>query len=108
MLAGRGATVEIFLPVENILHSQNRYRMQPESQLEALKFFDEKRLDLIAIVHSHPDGQIKPSEIDIAEFAYPGVFSVIIAQVGCGLMMHCYKISDHSCEPVEIHLLQVT
>jgi len=83
LLGGRAAGViwraEIVMPVENILHNSNRYRMEPRSQLRSFKELDRLQLDLIAIFHSHPDGSQYPSTIDIAEFAYPGVLTLILS-----------------------------
>jgi proteasome lid subunit RPN8/RPN11 len=33
--------------------------------------------ELLAIYHSHPKGPESPSETDLAEFAYPGVYTII-------------------------------
>jgi proteasome lid subunit RPN8/RPN11 len=35
-------------------------------------------LELLAIIHSHPAGPDQPSATDRAEFAYPGVLSLIL------------------------------
>ena len=102
MLAGCGQTAKLFLPVENMLHSRNRYSMKPEEQLRAFKLIEEQNMDLIAIVHSHPDGVTNPSAIDCEEFAYPGVLSVIIAPFECGASLSCYKIEDKTWTMVDI------
>ncbi len=102
LLAGYDLTARVFLPVENILHSSNRFSMKPEEQLRAFKQIEEQNMDLIAIVHSHPDGVTSPSAIDCDKFAYPGVLSVIIAALECGAILFCYKIENKSWTSVDI------
>jgi len=102
LLAGRDHTAQLFLPVENTLHSINRYSMKPEELLMAFKQIEEQNLDLIAIVHSHPDGVTTPSAIDCDEFAYPGVLSVIIAPLEFGASLSCFLIENKTWTTVDI------
>jgi proteasome lid subunit RPN8/RPN11 len=69
----------VVLPVENELHSPVRFRMAPSEQLRAFYWLEEHHLDLAAIFHSHPRGPRQPSATDLAEFAYPGVFMLILS-----------------------------
>lgn len=102
LLAGKDQIVQLFLPVENSLHSPNRFAMKPEEQLKAFKQIEEQHLDLIAIVHSHPDGVTTPSVIDCNEFAYPGVLSVIIAPLKTGISLLCYEIMANTWTIIDI------
>jgi proteasome lid subunit RPN8/RPN11 len=72
------ARAVLAMPVENILHSPVRFRMEPLAQLRAMQAIEAAGLDLLAIFHSHPNGPQKPSPTDLAEFAYPGVLSLIL------------------------------
>lgn len=72
------ALVSLVLPVENILHSPTRFRMQPAAQVHAILALEALGLELLAIFHSHPRGPQLPSPTDRAEFAYPGVLSLIL------------------------------
>ena len=82
LVGGSEGRSEIILPVENAEHSAVRFRMAPQEQWRAFQVLEEKGLDLLAIFHSHPAGPSKPSETDVAEFAYPGVYSLICARMG--------------------------
>jgi [CysO sulfur-carrier protein]-S-L-cysteine hydrolase len=66
----QGRSVKVF-PVENILHSPVRFRMDPKSQLDVFDEIDEQGWELLAIYHSHPNGPEIPSETDVGEAYYP-------------------------------------
>ena len=73
-----GAAIAVYiLTVENELHSPVRFRMPPAALLAALNTLESRGLDLLAVFHSHPNGPEQPSPTDCAEFAYPGVLSLI-------------------------------
>lgn len=76
---GAGVQAQVVLPVANTLHSPVRFRMDPEEQLKAFYWLDEHALDLVGIFHSHPSGPEHPSATDLTEFAYPGVFTLILS-----------------------------
>lgn len=75
---GRVARVGQVVTVENELHSAVRFRMAPAAQLRAFRALEEAGLELVAFFHSHPSGPSHPSPTDLAEFAYPGVLSLIL------------------------------
>lgn len=75
---GKPAAAVLALPVENALHSPVRFRMEPADQLKAFYALEEQGLELLAVFHSHPRGPEQPSATDLAEFAYPGVLSLIL------------------------------
>ncbi len=62
-----GRAVE-FWPLLNV-HAQpwERYEADPQSLLEALRRMERRGLELVAIVHSHPNGPATPSETDRAQ-----------------------------------------
>jgi [CysO sulfur-carrier protein]-S-L-cysteine hydrolase len=77
LLAGKKGLISKVIPIENQLHSKVRFQMEAKAQLEAFAYMDQLELDLIAIFHSHPDGPMRPSEIDIREHAYPDALCII-------------------------------
>ena len=72
--AGRAMRV---IAVENCLHSPVRFRMDAAAQLQAMLDIEAAGLEMLAIYHSHPQGPPVPSPTDVAEFAYPGVLTLI-------------------------------
>ncbi len=77
LLGGKQDYCERVWTIPNELHSPNGFQMDPQAQLQAFLQMEDLGLDLVAFFHSHPRGPQVPSETDIAEFAYPGVVSLI-------------------------------
>jgi proteasome lid subunit RPN8/RPN11 len=78
LLAGSWSRPPRVIPIENELHSPNRFRMNPLEQLRAFEQIESAEEELLAIYHSHPAGPPHPSETDIAEAFYP-VYTVILS-----------------------------
>ena len=77
LVAGVDQTSCAVFPVTNVLHSPVRYRMDPEQQLMYFNQIDDNHWQLLAIYHSHLRGPRSPSQLDVAEAAYPGVIYLI-------------------------------
>ena len=77
IVIGEGNHSRLVIPVTNILHSQSRFRMEPKEQLKAFLLAEEKRMDIIAVYHSHPNGIDKPSTTDLEELTFPGIIYLI-------------------------------
>jgi proteasome lid subunit RPN8/RPN11 len=71
LLAGTADVTHRVLPITNILHSHNRFRMDPEQQVTSMLAIREAGMQLVGIFHSHPHGPSQPSTIDMLEAAYP-------------------------------------
>lgn len=93
--AGEPAAPLLALPVENELHSPVRFRMAPTAQLQAFYALEEQGLELLAVFHTHPRGPEQPSPTDLAEFAYPGVLSLILfPRPGSGWQVRAFAIHE--------------
>jgi proteasome lid subunit RPN8/RPN11 len=102
-LAGRSQAV---LPVTNQLHSPTRFRMAPEEQLKAFNQLETQGLELLAIFHSHPHGPERPSATDQAEFAYPGVLTIILSPGAgpAGWQARAFRLDDQRIEEVRLEI----
>ena len=105
LLGGAADTVSAHYPVENELHSTHRFRMAPQQQLNAFLAMDAQGIDLLAIYHSHPAGPPAPSETDLAEHAYPGVFDIILAPTQGKWTGSAYRLDDRKVLPVDLFIL---
>lgn len=90
---GAKAAVKVVIPVENVLHSPVRFRMDPREQLRAFNRLDDLGLELVGIFHSHPTGPNAPSATDLAEFYYPGVAFLIWSPGSEGWQLRAFHIA---------------
>ncbi len=68
---------------ENVAeHPRTRYRIDPESQLEAIEAAESDGLDVVGFYHSHPAGPSAPSDTDVERATWPGYSYVICALDG--------------------------
>ncbi|HKJ88200.1 MAG TPA: M67 family metallopeptidase [Gammaproteobacteria bacterium] len=80
LLAGRAGEAEIHLPVENALHSDGAFDMDPAGLIAAMRRIRESGRELVGIYHSHPHGPAFPSATDVASNQYPEVIHGIIGR----------------------------
>ena len=67
-------------PVKNIADTPaTRFRMDPQSQVDAMRHMREQQQELFAIYHSHPTSPPIPSATDLAESAYPDAYHFIVS-----------------------------
>jgi [CysO sulfur-carrier protein]-S-L-cysteine hydrolase len=91
-------------PMENILHSPRRFRMDPQMQVEQILFIQSQNLEIVAIYHSHPRGGALPSDIDRAEVYDPAAINLIWHPAGENWECCAYLIQEGLWEiPIEIH-----
>jgi len=68
----RWGLAEGLVRVENVAPTPaTHYLMAADELLKALLDFEKNGHDLLAIYHSHPNGDAKPSASDLAEATYP-------------------------------------
>jgi len=70
VLAGECSRVHWVAPVTNVDESLNRFRMDPQEQLDVMLRIENEGVSLLGIYHSHPRGPDNLSESDIQEAAY--------------------------------------
>ncbi len=95
LLAGNENIVSNEFLITNQLHSAVKYSMDPMELYQALEKIDTRHLELLGIFHSHPEGPARPSEIDIKEFLYPGVATIICYPESNVWRMKAFLIEDN-------------
>jgi proteasome lid subunit RPN8/RPN11 len=105
LVAGVDQTSQAVYPITNILHSPVRYRMDPEQQLKTFNQIDEYDWQLLAIYHSHLQGPPRPSSMDVAEAAYPGVIHLIWSPSDGGWDCHGFLIEKRLVTGVPIRII---
>ena len=81
LLAGIEEQVFTSYPIENILHSQTAFEMDPLQQVKTMLTIENEGKELLAIYHSHPQGPSLPSETDIAQAYYPDTINIIVSLI---------------------------
>ena len=94
LLAGAAGKSTAVFPVDNLLNSPIRFRMDPQQQAQAFLKLDRMGWDVLAIYHSHPAGPPRPSQTDVAEFYYPDSFVLIWAPGSGGWDCGAFTIRD--------------
>jgi len=105
IVAGREGQASQVYVVTNALHSLVAFRMDPQEQVNAFLDMEREGLEMLAIYHSHPSGPEMPSETDKAEFAYPGVLSLIWVPKDGTWACQAYLISERLVEKVDLRLV---
>lgn len=92
LLIGKSQFVTDVIPISNQLHSPVRFMMDPLELLQALQRVEHEDKQLLAAFHSHPKGPYHPSPSDVAEFLYPGVYTIILSPHGGEWQMNVFDI----------------
>lgn len=106
LVAGDEQTSCAVFPVINVLHSPVRFRMDPEQQLGYFNQIDNEDWQLLAIYHTHLQGNEQPSPIDIAEANYPGVINLIWSRTSGNWDCQGFLINKGIVERVPIYRLE--
>ena len=102
LVGGLAMLGRVYLPITNQLHSPTQFFMEPREMLAALNQLDALGLQLLAIAHSHPGGPAGPSASDIAQFAWPGVLTLILSPAGAAWQIQACQIEDGRAHPVQM------
>ncbi|HDZ77228.1 MAG TPA: M67 family peptidase [Candidatus Omnitrophica bacterium] len=95
-LAGGISKIELAYPLENISDSPAMcYEIDSKRQLEIQKELRAKKLDMVAIYHSHTESDAYPSKKDLELAYYPDSFYLIISLKNkADPQMRAFKIVD--------------
>ncbi len=106
ILAGKNNRVELVISITNVLHEPTRYLMDPNEQLNAFIYIDEKDLDILAIYHSHPRGGSFPSQTDLNKFMYPNVVTLIVCKLESKWTFAGYLIEENQYREISIKWIE--
>ena len=103
LLAGRGDEITRAYPLANIaLAPGQRFRLEPDEELRALKAIDATGLDWIGVYHSHPRSAPIPSPADTAEARDAKLLHLIISLERRQPRLKLWRLDGLSAEPVEL------
>ncbi len=103
LLAGECNTVIRAIPLRNWARSpEDRFRLDPEEQLAALKEIDADGLEWVGIYHSHPRSAPIPSRRDIDEARDAGLLHLIVSLDHAKPKLKPWRIDGDSVTPVDL------
>jgi proteasome lid subunit RPN8/RPN11 len=79
LLMGAEQTITHYRRMGNVLHSPNRYSMDPRALFDFFREIKSLQLRHLGIYHSHPASEAYPSKTDLDESHYPDCTYVIIS-----------------------------
>ncbi len=101
------ATMRSFHPGRNTRLSPTRFELDIRDLVASLRMIEEAGQELGAIVHSHPQGEPRPSRTDLAEAYYPEALMVIVSFKGEVPMTKAWRIEgeEGARTPVEVPMI---
>ena len=79
LLGGKGGVVKEIFPSSNSLASPTAYEIPPEELFAHFRAMREQKFSLVAIYHSHPQGENAPSRRDRERAYYPDAAYIIVS-----------------------------
>ena len=104
MLVGQRALALGGYAVTNKARSPVRYYMDEDEQLAAWTDMENQGLELMAIYHSHPTAEPRPSPADVKLAYYPEAFYIIVSLAHATPAVRAFRIVDAKVTPARILL----
>jgi proteasome lid subunit RPN8/RPN11 len=98
LVAFRGGMAERYLPGENVLQSPYRFELRPRDPAD---FFLEDEGFELAVFHSHPETEPRPSRTDIENIGLWEGRPYLILALASGQLAG-WRIQDGRVEPLEL------
>lgn len=95
-------------PVSNSANTpENRFLLDAQEQISAMKHMREAGESLFAIYHSHPSAPAEPSPTDLEQASYPEALHLIISLNTKGVLeMRGFKIAENHAQEVNLRLIE--
>jgi proteasome lid subunit RPN8/RPN11 len=101
LLAGHDADPCCIFPLRNELNSPTAYSADPRDLLQAHREMRARHLEIVAIYHSHPTSQARPSRRDLAENYYGPVPRIIISLQSASPVIKAFLMFPDRFEEIE-------
>jgi proteasome lid subunit RPN8/RPN11 len=103
MVGGRDGSASTFYPARNRFSSPMRFEIDSRDQIRINNQIDDAGEALIAIYHSHPKTEARPSQTDVNLAAWwPGVIWVIASLADPEPVLRAFEIDGPRVEEVEL------
>jgi proteasome lid subunit RPN8/RPN11 len=103
MVGGRDGSASTFYPARNRFSSPMRFEIDSRDQIRINNQIDDAGEALLAIYHSHPKTEAKPSQTDVNLASWwPGVIWVIASLADSEPVLRAFEIDGSRVEEVEL------
>jgi proteasome lid subunit RPN8/RPN11 len=85
VLIGNATTIVEAIPTRNLSDNQNRFLIDPQGHMAALRRSRALGLEVLGFYHSHPHSAAVPSARDLDEAGYPDLLMMIVSLTIVGL-----------------------
>jgi proteasome lid subunit RPN8/RPN11 len=85
VLIGNATTIVEAIPTRNLSDNQNRFLIDPQGHMAALRRSRALGLEVVGFYHSHPHSTAVPSVRDLDEAGYPDLLMMIVSLTIVGL-----------------------
>lgn len=93
--------VEVRYPLRNELGSPIEYRSEPRSMFDAMRDWQRRDIEVIAVYHSHPSSPPLPSKKDLEWNYSEGVINFILCLAGPTPELRGWWLQEAAYEPAE-------
>lgn len=106
LLLGRPGHVVTVRPAANLAGSPDRFELDPQAHVAAIRETRGSDMGVVGFYHSHPHSAPIPSERDLAESTYPDALHVIIGSpTALEVDVRGYYLRGDSYERVELEVM---
>jgi [CysO sulfur-carrier protein]-S-L-cysteine hydrolase len=103
MVGGRDGSASTFYPARNRFSSPMRFEIDSRDQIRINNQINDAGEALLAIYHSHPKTEAKPSQTDVNLASWwPGVIWVIASLADSEPVLRAFEIDGSRVEEVEL------
>jgi proteasome lid subunit RPN8/RPN11 len=95
-------------PISNCApNPAQRFELDAQQQIAAIKSIRDKHESLFAIYHSHPTAPATPSRLDLEQANYPKALHLIISLNTKGILeLRAFQISENNAFELNINLIE--
>jgi proteasome lid subunit RPN8/RPN11 len=91
----------------NVLESPTEFRLHEDDYMRAIRIMDNRLLKMLAIYHSHPDGDSYPSDRDLGLATNLDVLHVILSWESHYPMVKAFRIIEGEGDTLEMYYNRV-
>jgi len=109
LAGGRDGQVQTVVEVPNAsLTPQYSYEMEQQGMVDVIIGFQRAGQEVVAIYHSHPDGEPIPSQHDIAQATWPDAVYLIVGLIDSQVpQVRAWMMARADDEPLEVEIVLV-